>query len=193
MSRPKISSTPSHTEVQAVFKRYAMLYARMERLQHPRIAVVETERLLPTGDQKTGCIGEYWAMRYARSRWPRKTCVFGSHSEHGWDIHVRASTLRIQVKTVSAWSNSKTTTPIHHPDLKPKKPRKDWKGWSDLWLIYLDTNLYPAGFWRLKAKDLPFDNDKTPIKVRIPDPLSSKSGSNRVKWPKNEVDKLLTA
>lgn len=105
MSRLKISSPPNDDEIRAVFEYYAGAYELMERIQKPDPQPDAHERLLPTGDQKTGCIGEYWAMRYARRQFKTHKCHFGHHSQQGWDIAVQGTSTRIQVKTVSHFAS----------------------------------------------------------------------------------------
>ena len=177
--------------VQAVFKSYAAAYALMESIQHPDPAPADALRLLPTGDQKTGCIGEYWAMRYARKQWPNNNCSFGHHSQTGWDIAVEQTDTRIQVKTVSEWSQTRSLSPIHAQETRPAGAPDTWARWSDLWLIYLSEGLHPIGFWQLKRGDVIFGANETLTNLKVRIPGNDSSGSNCLKWPVNTAIELL--
>ncbi len=191
MTLPSISNPPTHDEVQAVFKHYAAAYALMESIQNPKSISEESSSLLPRGDQKTGCIGEYWAMRHARKQWPNNNCSFGHHSQAGWDIAVGQSQNRIQVKTVSEWSKTRSLSPIHCRNTPPDNAPDDWAPWTALWLIYLNKDLHPTGFWRIKRAKVDFrEKDKlSGLKIRIPG--KEAGGSKCLIWPKNTVHELL--
>lgn len=159
MILPTLSTPPTHEEVQAVFKHYAVAYDLMESIQNPRPHREANPRLLPKGDQKTGCIGEYWAMRYARSIWENETeCFsFGHHSQKGWDIEVKISGKEpryIQVKTASEFGKGKLGA-IRRPDrsVKDRKGKTLPDYWDELWIIHLDRTLFPIGFWRIEGPD----------------------------------------
>jgi len=181
----------THESVSDAIEAYAKAYALLEKIQNPDSKPEESSRLMPTGDQKTGCIGEYWAMRFARNRWPKKICKFGTHSEHGWDIQVEGTSSRIQVKTVSGWSKSRRLSPIHNPTTRPKKASVDWAPWTDLWLIYLSKDLIPTGFWQLKFGDINFGDREKLSGFVIRKPNGEAGGSSPIRWPKNTIAKLL--
>ncbi|MEO8613698.1 MAG: hypothetical protein ABI600_01040 [Luteolibacter sp.] len=157
MTLPSLSTPPTHDDVQAVFKYYAAAYVLMESIQHPKQKPDRSSRLLPTGDQKTGCIGEYWAMRYARAVWQPlgdECTSFGHHSQKGWDISVKVNnqlTKYIQVKTASAFGKGKLGA-IRRPDslVKERKGRKLPDYWDELWILYLGKDFLPVGFWRIE-------------------------------------------
>src|SRR5262245_15690110 len=94
-----------HNDIEKAIEDYARAYQRLEDLQTLEAEKPSCERLLPQkGDQKTGLIGEYWAIRYARLIFPDAMVVFGGHSQKGWDFKVireRRRPLYIQLKTVS--------------------------------------------------------------------------------------------
>ena len=82
---------------------YAVAYARLERLQRARTQEI------PIGDQKTGAIAEFFARIYAKQRFHDAELVFGSASEHAWDIKVILANqpeIKVQVKAVSAHSQT---------------------------------------------------------------------------------------
>jgi hypothetical protein len=116
---------------------YAQAYAAMERLQRREGAI------FPVGDQKTGVIAEFYARLYAATHFTNAELIYGTPSEHAWDITVRRagqSDHKIQVKAVSAHSKTSRVSPIH-------------PGWQELYLMRLDENLLPIGFWVLMAAD----------------------------------------
>ena len=119
----------SHNKIKHAIKNYAKAYHSLQYWQ-------DNHHAIPGGDQKTGCIGEYYAYLYLSFIFPNATLKYGSHSEKGWDIDVVNNGLskKIQVKTVSQYSKTRTISPIH-------------KGWNSLYLIYVDFDLYPVGFW----------------------------------------------
>jgi hypothetical protein len=62
--------------------------------------------------------------------------TYGEHSEKGWDIDVARPGRRwkVQVKTVSGYSSTRTISPIH-------------RGWDELFIVYLGRDFKPLGFW----------------------------------------------
>lgn len=191
MSLTSLSSSPTHDEILAAFKQYAVAYGLIESIQNPDAAPQEVTRLLPTGDQKTGCIGEYWAMRFARKRFGQDKCRFGNHSQHGWDIAIQGSRTRIQIKTVSEWSKSRALSPIHAQKERPEKAPDDWAPWTDLWLIHLNKDLFPTGFWQLKREHVDFGGRDKLAGLKIRRPANHSSGSECLTWPENTVGDLL--
>ena len=163
---PGTTSEPQRIR-QAIAK-YAAAYDRLERLQH------ESD-LIPPGDQKTGCIGEFYAYQYLAGTRPKAILTWGNHSQKGWDIEVRTAgrRRRVQVKTVSAYSQTRCLSPLH-------------RGWNELLVIFLDRALLPRGFWivtdasivpaagALKGCRCPLPDGKSPGSARIP------FGENRV-------------
>jgi len=115
---------------------YAKAYGTLEQLQRTRTAEI------PIGDQKTGVIAEFFARIYAKSRFPNAIFEFGSASEHAWDIKVLQlgqPEIKIQVKAVSAHSQTSRVSPIH-------------AGWHQLWLMRLDEHLRPQALWVIEAE-----------------------------------------
>lgn len=148
--------------------RYAEAYAEIQSIQ-------EESPLIPEGDQKTGCIGELYGYLYLAHVNPDATLTYGSHSEKGWDIkyEINGRSRRIQIKTVSAFSKTRTISPIHH-------------GWHELFIIYLDRNLAPTGFWIIADTAIVADGEvRKGCKCRDPDKVGTGSptlpfGDNRI-------------
>ena len=120
-------------QVQRSIAKYAKGYAELERLQH------EEHALIPKCDQKTGAIGEFYAMLYAKNIFANsgRSFEFGQPSQHGWDIRIsddEKEVCKIQVKTVSGFSKTSTISPIH-------------TGWDELWLLRLNKSFYPVALW----------------------------------------------
>lgn len=131
-------------EIFETIEEYAAVYDKLEKLQHARTS------LLPKGDQKTGVIAEFYARLYAESVHPGAELVFGSPSEHVWDIIIRRDSMpdhKIQVKAVSAHSKTSRVSVIH-------------PGWHELYLIRLDKKLHPIGFWTLGSPGAPWSTEK---------------------------------
>ncbi|PCJ33712.1 MAG: hypothetical protein COA75_14880 [Cellvibrionales bacterium] len=148
---------------------YAKAYKNLEALQ-------KTVASIPKGDQKTGCIGEYYSYRYLQHTNPNSLLAYGSHSEKGWDIEIKSSGLRVQVKTVSAYSKTRTISPIH-------------KGWDILHILYLNTALKPEGFW--VVKDTSIFGNKNELKSRkCKKPTNPNTGSKDIPFGTNLVKQL---
>lgn len=125
-------------------REYAKAYAALEKLQHQESA------LLPIGDQKTRVIAEFYARLFAVDQFPGAEHLYGTPSQHAWDIIVRRSRIadhKIQVKAVSAHSKTSRISPIH-------------PGWNELYLMRLDDNFHPAGFWTLEASAVTWSGTK---------------------------------
>lgn len=162
----------SHNKIKHAIKNYAKAYHALQYWQdnHPAI---------PGGDQKTGSIGEYYAYLYLSYMYPDAELLFGSHSEKGWDINVldNSKSNKIQVKTVSQYSKTRTISPIH-------------KGWDSLFLIFVDFDFYPTGFWIIEDRSIFGDSDKLKSK-KCPHPDKSGTGSIDIPFGENIVASLL--
>jgi hypothetical protein len=131
-------------EIFDTITRYADAYAALEALQRSKASQ------LPVGDQKTGVIAECYGRLYAQQQYPEAELVYGTPSEHAWDIIVRKKNQpdhKIQVKAVSAYSETSRVSIIH-------------PGWHELYLLRLDLKLWPEGFWVLLASDADWSSDK---------------------------------
>lgn len=97
--------------------------------------------LIPRGDQKSGCIGEFYAKQYLDNKYKGSKITFGGHSQIGWDIQIEKEgfdTLRFQVKTITRYSDKYTISPLKQ-DEKQK--------WHKLIVVYLDYHFLPIGFY----------------------------------------------
>jgi len=155
---------------------YAEAYGRLEQLQRTRTVEI------PIGDQKTGVIAEFFARIYAKHRFPKASFEFGSPSEHAWDIKViqpDQSEIKVQVKAVSAHSQTSRVSPIH-------------PGWHQLWLMRLNEHLQPQALWIIEAKNSAWS--KAPLRNRTMPKLGSpQSGSVELRGGNNETSNLLAA
>ena len=155
---------------------YAEAYGRLERLQRSRT------KEIPIGDQKTGVIAEFFARIYAKHRFPKATFEFGSASEHAWDIKVLQPgqpEIKVQVKAVSAHSQTNRVSPIH-------------PGWNQLWLMRLNEHLRPQALWIIEAQNAEWS--KTLLKNRtMPKLGNTQSGSAELRGGANETPAFLAA
>ena len=129
-------------EIFSAIEQYAQAYARLEAIQRSK------EKIMPLGDQKTGVIAEYFAMLYAKSRFPQSPATFYTGA---WDIRVEHDSARstlIQVKAVSDFSGTSRISPI-----KAKKEAEE-SFWDELWLMRLSKKLLPVGFWIIRKNDV---------------------------------------
>jgi hypothetical protein len=165
-----------HKRILAGIRSYASAYAAFQALQdaHPDLMAV--------GDQKTGVVGEYYSLLYARSLYPHAKVAYAPDpSQAGWDIEVdlglETPSVKIQVKTVSAYSRSRAITPIS-------------PGWDHLYLLYLSRGLEPEGFWIVETANIfKGKSSLTGLSMRRPD--FPDSGSQCIPWGKNRVKQLL--
>jgi hypothetical protein len=151
-----------HTAIERAIGDFAVAYGALEKLQEQGAEDDNRELLLPRkGDQKTGLIGEYWAMRYARLIF-KGTVTFGHHSQKGWDLKVATpdEPIRyIQVKTASAFGEGKVS-PICEPTVAVKDgdKREMPNYWDELWMLWMNERLLPEQLWRLKPENITFDH-----------------------------------
>ena len=161
-------------QIQQAIAEYAAAYERLECLQHQ-------SDLIPIGDQKTGCIGEFYAYLYLAKKHPDAKLSYGGHNQKGWDIKVRKGRRlrRVQVKTVSEYSKTRGISPVHH-------------GWDELYVLYLGRDFKPLGFWVVRDKSIV--RDGKPLKgCKCPTPDASSAGSGRIPFGENRVAELLRA
>jgi hypothetical protein len=138
---------------------YAGAYNELELLQRTE------QDWLPVGDQKTGVIGEFYAKIYLESIYPNASISFGNTSQHGWDLLVETDSkqFKVQVKTVSAYSDTRRISPIH-------------AGWDELFLLYLDKSLSPTGFWIITDTSIVPPSGVLELRT-MPKPDDPRSGS----------------
>ncbi|WP_283131436.1 hypothetical protein [Enterovibrio norvegicus] len=163
----------SHFEIRCAIKQYAEAYERLQKLQ-------EAEPSIPEGDQKTGSIGEFYAYLYLSNTFPDSELTYGTHSEKGWDIHVSGADLKVQVKTVSAYSKTRTISPLH-------------RDWDVLLIIFVNKALQPEGFWVIE--DNHFFGDKSLLtSKKCRHPTNPKQlGSKDIPFGENRIEELLQA
>lgn len=160
-------------EIFVAIHSYAIAYSRLENIQM-------RSQLIPRGDQKTGCIGEFYGYLHLSRLHPDATLTYGTHSEKGWDVHVKshAHDYRVQIKTVSEYSKTRTISPLHH-------------GWDQLWVIYLDRSFVPRGFWVI-ADQIVAPGTGPRKGCRCPLPDNPQSGSRDIAFGENRIDELNT-
>ena len=158
----------SHSEIKKSINNYAKAYSELQHWQdnHPSI---------PGGDQKTGSIGEYYAYLYLSKTYPNAILNYGRHSEKGWDIEIEEGdvSIKVQVKAVSQYSKTRTISPIH-------------KGWDILYLIYLNRELYPIGFW-IVEDNLIFGKKEQLTSRKCPIPGKPNTGSKDIPFSDNLI------
>lgn len=164
------------TDTNAIFaaiRSYALSYSQLQDIQ-------ERSPLIPKGDQKTGCIGEFYGYLHLHRLHPDATLAYGRHSEKGWDVHVKSMTVdfRVQIKTVSEYSETRTISPIHH-------------GWDELWLIYVDRAFVPCGFWVITDRTIVAEKEVRKG-CKCPSPTNPRSGSPSIPFGENRIDELMT-
>jgi len=158
-------------DIIAAIRDYATAYERFQRFQnsHPD--------QLPLGDQKTGVIGEFYAMLHVRSEYPGCTVTFASPTA-SWDIEVSGEhDLKIQVKAVSDYSTTRIISPI-------------FPGWDHLYLLALDRAFLPTGFWTVTTPNI-FGSRPALRSQKMRDPARPTSGSPNIPFGNNRVAELL--
>ncbi len=157
----------SIAEIRRAIAAYAPVYAALERLQKPG-------GLLPPGDQKTGCFGEFYGQLYLRARSPNSRITPGGHSKKCWDFRVEEDECEslIQVKTVSQYSKTRVLSPIH-------------EGWHELFIFFLDKDFLPTGFWVIKDSTFTKCSSRRGLKCPEPD---GKRGSREIPFGPNRIE-----
>lgn len=187
-----LTDISSHRDIEKAVEDFAHAYRRLEELQTREGVKPPHERFLPQkGDQKTGLIGEYWAIRYARRVFSDATVEFGGHSQKGWDfkvIRTRHSPLYIQLKTASEFGNGKLS-PICKPSRQPSAENGDELAdyWDELWLLWLDKCLRPVVLWRFNPDQVAFNGAACLKGKSLRRDQSPIGGSNCFAWDKAEV------
>lgn len=187
-----MSPDTDHLSIEAAIATFAEAYHALEKLQKREAMKPPHKALLPhKGDQKTGLIGEYWAIRYARAIFPRAKISFGKTSEKGWDLKVETPGRKphyIQVKAASAFGKGRLS-----PICPPKKTPASKDGqelpdyWNELWLLWLNRELKPVTLWKLKPEHVEFKGicANTAKSIRR-SPSQPTTGSECFKWDKAE-------
>ncbi len=158
-------------DIIAAIKDYATAYDRFQRFQDAH------RDQLPLGDQKTGVIGEFYAMIFVRSKFPGCMTRFADPTA-AWDIEVSGEyDLKIQVKTVSDYSTTRTISPI-------------FPGWDYLYLLAIDRAFLPTGFWTVTTSNI-FGGRPALRSQKMRDPNKPTSGSPNIPFGNNLVSELL--
>ena len=163
-----------HIDILRAITDYANAYARLEALQG-------SSSLLPRGDQKTGCFGEFYVHMFLKRTRPDAQIVRAGHNQKGWDFRVLDGSGEscIQVKTVSGFSTTRRLSPIHC-------------GWHELFVVSLDRSFRPDGFWQVPVPQLA--NRAFPLKgLRAPHPGTSARGRGVLDFSRNRLAELIAA
>jgi hypothetical protein len=169
--RATMANPNNVAEVIEAIRDYARAYARLQALQDPT-------GLIPPGDQKTGCIGEFFVYLYLKSKHPDQTIRFAGHSNKGWDLEVgqHGRERRIQTKTVSAYSKTRRLSPIS-------------AGWHELFIVYLSRDLLPEGFWIVTDPGI-VPGSGVLRHCSSPHPTGRHAGTAAIPFGKNRIDEL---
>ncbi len=104
------------------------------------------EKIIPKGDQKTGIIGEFYAMIYAKHKHIDKPVKLKPTVNPTFDINIGNDEKKIQVKTISNYAKKKKITlkEINFEDIDNSEIL--------LFLIHLDEKFNPINFWEIHCK-----------------------------------------
>ena len=129
-------------EITELINDYARVYSGFEQLQK--------DGTFAGGDQKTGVLAEYYAKLYIENVLSKGQLVeyasSGSYHDLKYVEKERSEPITVQVKAVSAHSKTRTISPIR-VKYKNKKTGEWVKSFDKLYLISLDMNFLPNGFW----------------------------------------------
>jgi hypothetical protein len=121
-------------EIRQLIHDYSMIYCQFENFQN--------ENIMPSGDQKTGVIAEYYAKLYIENHLGFK-CEYakpGGSYDISFINGVKKE-IRVQVKGVSAHSKTRTIAPLSLYNKEEKA------AFDLLYLIDLDLYFKPVGFY----------------------------------------------
>jgi len=168
-----LSNNKSVQDMLLTISEYAAVYRKLELLQRDQRTFIQV------GDQKTGVFGEFYAYLFTKEKYKDKSIILAQPSEKAWDIKVtdKNTDIKIQVKTVSAYSMTRTISPIH-------------KGWDVLYLISLDESFLPNGFWIHTDKSIM--NNISELKgKKMQNPYKSVNEQSALDFKENKVGELL--
>ena len=158
-----------------VIELYSDAYSKIEYWQ-------ENSNLIPKGDQKTGCIGEFYVFLYLTNCYPSCSLNYGGITNSGWDIEVSSddtALLKVQVKTISGYSSTRRMSPIHC-------------GWDQLHVVHLDKKFNPVGFWIVQDTSI-FRGNKILKNKICPKPNNDNLGSKDIPFGENLIQQLQEA
>lgn len=136
-------------QIQGLIQDYAKVYSSFEEFQ-------KNNKILPKGDQKTGVIGEYYGKCYADTLDKDNSSRYASSGEVFDLIYTDTRThkhIRVQVKTVSAHSKTRTIAPLNLKKIDGNNP------FDYLYLIDLDKGFKPIAFY-INSYDEVFEKTK---------------------------------
>lgn len=165
-----------YKEVLSAIGKYSEVYSTFEKYQKEDTG---SDPLLPKhGDQKTGIIGEFYAMLFLRHQ-GKKNISYAAHgSPYDLSFEESGKIIKVQVKTVlSGFSKTNTMSPLK-------------SGWDYLYLISLDKNFMPNGFWINSYNSSLFKNRKIIQSARIKNPESNNKGSSCFNFNDNRKEEL---
>lgn len=120
-------------EIKSLIENYAKVYADFEKLQK--------SGELPSGDQKTGVIAEYYAKCYI----DKTFSVIAEYAKSGESFDLsyasHSNLIRVQVKGVSAHSKTRIMAPLNIEEVNGNTP------FDFLYMISLDDAFRPDGFY----------------------------------------------
>jgi len=150
------------SEIFRIIEEYAKAYSKLEHLQK-----LQDSEFPKHGDQKTGIIGEFYIYQFLKGH---KELKYAAHGEP-WDIEYvddSGNQIKIQVKTVlTGFSKTNTLSPIK-------------KGWDYIYLLALDKNFHPIGFWINKYDEKLFNGREVIPSARIKDPSNIRSEGSKI-------------
>lgn len=128
-------------EIKDLIADYANVYRRFEAFQKGD----NSESILSGGDQKTGVIAEYYAKLYIEKTFCNGQPIGyqnpGDTHDLQYQVNGKKDPVKVQVKAVSAHSQTRTISPIKLHD-KFGDPAFD-----QLYLISLNLDFRPDGLW----------------------------------------------
>jgi hypothetical protein len=164
--------------IREAIKEYSIAYNKFEVLQIQEEQL--KDRLLPKGDQKTGVIGEFYALQYLKKTNPNcDISLVKNHSQEAYDLKIDER--RISVKTVSEWSQERKINLKSYFKSIKKTENKEFES-VDLIVISLTKNLTPDGIWFI-ASDVIKEKFKGSVKVPLPNlsnNLDDRFGTNLI-------------
>ncbi|CAG5086847.1 hypothetical protein [Parvicella tangerina] len=111
----------SNNDIVKAIRNYAKAYRQLEKIQDEYNCKDNPQPIIriPKGDQKTGVAGEFYGRlvlaKILEGVSDSDVQIGGNHSEKGFDLIVTRNNQEeyYQVKTVSEYSRTKMTTPLH--------------------------------------------------------------------------------
>ncbi|MBL0202403.1 MAG: hypothetical protein IPP81_20275 [Chitinophagaceae bacterium] len=121
--------------IKELIESYAEVYTAFEKLQSV------DNRIFPSGDQKTGVIAEYYAKCYIDHTFRVISDYADPGESHDLSYTKNGKKIKVQVKAVSAHSQTRTIAPLNLKLIDRKAP------FDYLYLISLNEYFIPVGFY----------------------------------------------